>query len=474
MTLRSRITLLTLSILALSLLVIGASLYPLLRGFLYQNLKADLDVASGQVLRSVRTSPSIPSLPPSLYAEVDVVVLSHSAPITTKDLEDSIIPIKSASLGASRLVLKPVDYYRLLDKGSVWAETSLPHGQDTPLRLLVKGVLLQLPIGFLNTSVPVVVLTAKPLGPVLSTLQGLLRIYLLTAVAVLLLASFLVDALVGRTFRPLETMSRKAEEVSLQSFTTLPESPGNDEVSTLVHSLNRMLKRLERSFQTQRRFLADASHELRTPITAVLGHVGYLLRRTQLSDAQRESMETIQREGERMKRLVTDLLDLAASEGQIPLEMRQMDLCTLLHDISEEFSHAFAGRIELDLPESAMATGDEARLHQVFSNLVANAIKASAKTVTLRVRNLEEKLVVSVEDDGPGISTEHLPHLFERFYRVDKARDRTAGGSGLGLAIVKSIVEGHGGKVWVDSEPGKGTVFNVSLKRATVQSLPRR
>ena len=145
----------------------------------------------------------------------------------------------------------------------------------------------------------------------------------------------------------------------------------------------------------------------------------------------------------------------------------------LLEEVREEFAKSFDGEILVEAPEDLYVLGDPDRLHQVMANLVSNALKAGARHVWLRAFDLVDKAVVRVEDDVEGIPEEHLPHLFERFYRVDKARDRERGGSGLGLAIVKAILEAHGGEVWVESQVGKGTAFSFSLPASGPPPPPR-
>ena len=478
MNLRTRITLLTLLILSLSLLVIGASVYALLQRYLYQTLRAELRDAVSQVIN--QNNIPFPAgnsaellnkvLPPSVYGEVDILIPDKPTPESFVN-NFEVIPIPSRTLGGQRILLTPNDYAILLQKGEVWTITQLPQADGQPQRLLVHGVLVRgrnAPLNLRDTWLAVLV--AKPLRPIELTLAELSRVFLFVSILVLTLVGVLTYVLVGKTLEPLEAIAHKAEEVSIKGWTRLPEPDTNDEVAAVARALNRMLARLEHAFQTQTRFLADASHELRTPITAILGHVGYLLRRTPVTETQRESLETIRREGERMTKLVTDLLDLAGSEGGWRFDIRPVEVRELLEEIAAEYGRTFDGEIKIEAPEDEVwVEADDQRLHQVFANLVANAIKAGAKTITLRVLLPGDRVVVQVVDDGPGIPPEHLPHLFDRFYRVDKARDRAAGGSGLGLAIVKAIVEALGGEVWVESEVGHGTTFSVSLKRATTQ-----
>ncbi|WP_457630157.1 sensor histidine kinase [Oceanithermus sp.] len=483
MNLRTRITLLTLLILSLSLLVIGASVYALLQRYLYQTLRAELRDAVSQVVNQndipfpAGNSAELlnKALPPSVYGEVDILIPDQPTPESFVN-NFEVIPIPSRTLGGQRMLLTPNDYATLLQKGEVWTIAQLPQADGQPQRLLVHGVLVRgrnAPLNLRDTWLAVLV--AKPLRPIELTLAELSRVYLFVSILVLTLVGVLTYVLVGRTLEPLEAIAHKAEEVSIKGWTRLPEPDTNDEVAAVARALNRMLDRLEHAFQTQTRFLADASHELRTPITAILGHVGYLLRRTPVTEKQRESLETIRREGERMTKLVTDLLDLAGSEGGWRFDIRPVELRELLEEIAAEYGRTFEGSIALEAPEDEVwVEADDQRLHQVFANLVANAIKAGARRVELRVRLPGDRVVVQVVDDGPGIPPEHLPHLFERFYRVDKARDRAAGGSGLGLAIVKAIVEALGGEVWVESEVGRGTTFSVSLKRAKARPPRQR
>ncbi len=468
MTLRTRITLLTLTLLAASLLFMGLAVYSLLARYLYQGLKNELDDALGQVVRLVnRGGKSLleAALPPTVYAEVDLVLALP--PLKAQDLEQAIPLVRSPALGGQRLRLAEADYALLLRQRIIWTRAELPRGQAAPLPLLVRASLLEAQGPPPLERIPVLVLVAKSTEPIEATLDQLVRIYAATALFVLLIGGWLAYLLVARTLKPLEAIARQAEAISARSFAPLPEPEGSDEVATLARALNRMLARLEHAFEAQRRFLADASHELRTPITAILGHVGYLKRRTNPSERQLESLEVIAREGERMRKLVGDLLELAESESGWRFEPRPVELGQVLGEVVEEFRPTFAGRLLLEAPdEPVWVLADPDRLHQVFANLVSNAIKAGAKAITLRVRAPRERVIVQVADDGPGIPAEHLPHLFERFYRVDKARDREKGGSGLGLAIVKAIVEASGGEVWVESEPGRGTTFSVALARA--------
>ncbi|GGM95896.1 sensor histidine kinase [Thermus composti] len=458
MTLRTRITLLTAGLLLVAFLVLGFALEGLLRNFLYGSLRADLKEAANQVVRLLNLGGQAlleAGLPPSLYAEVQLLPEEDPALLAR---EGGISLQKSPALGSQRLLLQEADYRTLLERGEVWAKVELPR-EGRPLPLLVYARRVEVNVA--GSVWEGALLVGRPTEDLEATLSQFARIYAGTALFVLLLSLFLARGLVARALEPLEWVARRAEAMT-ERPEPLPEPEGEDEVASLVRALNGMLSRMQKAFEAQTRFLQDASHELRTPITAILGHVGYLLRRTPLTEAQRESLEIVKREAERMGKLVSDLLDLSQS-GTWRIEPVPVRVLDLLEEVREEFKRSFEGEIRVEAPPEVWVRGDPNRLHQVLANLLANAIKAKAKTIHLKAFGLGERVLVRVEDDGEGIPKEHLPHLFERFYRVDKARDRERGGSGLGLAIVKAILEAHGGEVWVESEVGKGTAFSFSL-----------
>ena len=468
MTLRTRITLLTAGLLLATLLVLGLALEGLLRSFLYRNLRLELLEASNQVVRLLNLGGQAlleAGLPASLYAELQLVPEEDPALLAK---EGGISLQKSPALGSQRLLLKEADYRALLKQGEVWAHAELPR-EGPPLRLLVYARRVE--VNLSGTTWKGLLLVGRPEDSLESTLAQFARIYAGTALLVLLLSILLARNLVARALEPLEWVARRAEAIS-ERPEALPEPEGKDEVAALVRALNGMLSRMQKAFEAQTRFLQDASHELRTPLTAILGHVGYLLRRTPLTEAQKESLEVVKREAERMGKLVSDLLELSQS-GTWRMEPVPVRVLDLLEEVREEFGKSFEGKIEVEASPELWVRGDPDRLHQVLANLLSNAIKAKAQHIWLRAFDLGEKVVVRVEDDGEGIPKEHLPHLFERFYRVDKARDRERGGSGLGLAIVKAILEAHEGEVWVESKVGQGTAFSFALPSAAPPPPPR-
>jgi signal transduction histidine kinase len=237
------------------------------------------------------------------------------------------------------------------------------------------------------------------------------------------------------------------------------------------------LERLEQLFNSQRRFLADVSHELRTPLTVIKGNVG-LMRQQGIADE--ESMDSIEAEVDRLTRMVGDLLLLAQAEsGRLPLDHSKVELDTVFLEVFQQMRLLAGERLQVKLAEidQIMVIGDRDRLKQVLLNLVGNAIQYTPQggQVNLALRKVADKAQIIVTDTGPGIPSQDLPHIFERFYRGEKSRKRNkTTGFGLGLSIAYWIVRGHGGTIEVNSAEGKGTTFCVwlPLNGQVAPSLP--
>jgi two-component system phosphate regulon sensor histidine kinase PhoR len=237
----------------------------------------------------------------------------------------------------------------------------------------------------------------------------------------------------------------------------------------VFHNLTR-LKQLER---TREEFIANVSHELRTPLSHIKGYVETLLDGAKNDpEVSTRFLETIARNAERLKLLIEDLLTISELEsGRVKLNLHSVELRSVVAKVFDDFkSRAEAKHIALACETTDLAVrADPGRLEQVLSNLVDNAIKygRTGGRVAVGAQSSEDaKVEVFVKDDGVGLPAEALERVFERFYRVDKARSREQGGTGLGLSIVKHIVQGHGGRVWAKSEPGKGATFFFTLPSA--------
>lgn len=293
-----------------------------------------------------------------------------------------------------------------------------------------------------------------------------------TGILAFLLASFLAVFIARSVSRPLQKLADAATAVSQGDYNQRVTPQGPDEVQQVASSFNRMADQVQQTQQSQRDFVANVSHDLKTPITAISGWSQSLLDGTADSpDAQQRAAGIIFNEAERMARMVAQLLDLARLEsGQFELAREIVDLQELLTDLHRNMALQAEEkdiRLITDLPAVPTITGDWDRLMQVFSNLLDNALAhtPAGGAVHLSLRRVGPNMLeTAVQDTGSGISPEDLSRIFERFYQVDKARTRhTQRGTGLGLAIVKELVEAHNGRIQATSKPGKGSVFIVRL-----------
>ncbi|MCA9867183.1 MAG: HAMP domain-containing protein [Anaerolineales bacterium] len=288
----------------------------------------------------------------------------------------------------------------------------------------------------------------------------------------------MLTILTSSLFRPLEDIATVARQITRADDLSrrVPHSSRTDEIGELARAFNQTLERLDRLFRSQQRFLADVSHELRTPLTSVRGNLDLMKR---FGHYDEESMDVIQDEMERMSRLLGDLLLLArADTGGLPLQIGPVELDNVLFEVYRQVRRIEKPvSVELTAVDQATILGDEDRLKQLLLNMVDNGIKYTLPGGTVRLSLTKEggwaNLIIS--DTGIGIPPEDLPHIFDRFYRVDKARSRAQGGSGLGLAIAKWIVQAHGGAIQVDSTVGQGTTFRITLPlNESPRQLPDR
>lgn len=250
---------------------------------------------------------------------------------------------------------------------------------------------------------------------------------------------------------------------------------GRDDKPTGVVVVFHDITRIKKLENVRKEFVANVSHELRTPLSIIKGYVETLLDEESPDPATaRQFLQTIARHSKRLEVLIGDLLTISALESQqARLDLDAISLQNIAATVVEELAGQAAARsiaVQHQIPDSVPdVRGDPQRIHQVFFNLLDNAIKytQTGGQVVISAKLQKDIIVSCVADNGPGIAAEHLPHIFERFYRVDKARSRELGGTGLGLSIVKHIVQAHGGKVWAESDPArKGSQFYFMLPRA--------
>ena len=460
MPIRWRLTLWFGLILCVTLVVSGVVIYTLLQRSLYSDVDNTLRIYSNEVHTALDTSnitdPTDYNAVCSCLPSVDRFA-SPGIYIQLADKNGNIMG-KSDNLGDQYL---PVDQSQLdpVLKGE-FRVGIVTASDGTRLRVMDS------PLKLGNQTL--VVEVGHSLKQIDNTMSSVRWAILGGVLAALTLVGVSGGVLVRRALSPVGRITRTAQNIELSS--DLSRRVGYkgpmDEVGQLATTFDHMIEHLERDFKAQKHFIADASHDLRSPLTVLRGNLDLLKRN--LSEGERqESLKAMEGEVERMGRIVNDLLLLAEVESG---QMKRREMVSLKEILLEGAARgqqlAPNTNIVMGRLEDLSVMGDAYMLKRLLSNLIDNAIAYTPEggVITLSLYRDGDQALLEVADKGKGIAPEHLPHIFDRFYRVDQARSRIKGGSGLGLAIVKAIAEQHQGKVTVTSEPGKGSTFTVSFR----------
>jgi len=338
---------------------------------------------------------------------------------------------------------------------------------DDPTRQLV--VYMATPIVSESTIAGAVVASASVQGVMdrISVLEFEVTLLTVSVAAVLLIATMMVSTSV---MRPLGDVLRGLRRIGGGDFAHRIRVRGHSEFAQISREINDMAEKLSEQEEVRREFISNASHELKTPLSTVKILVQSMLQAPVMDEEMnREFMQDIDSEVDRMSALVGDLLDLVKNEGAKRIvDPEWLDLSLICRSVIDRLTPKARGRGQKlvgEIPPELMMSGDASTLERMILNVTDNAIKYTPEGghVTLKLSKRRDILTVVVEDDGIGIGEEEQKHIFERFYRVDKARARQTGGTGLGLAIVKEIAATHGGTVRVESELGKGTHMIITL-----------
>jgi two-component system, OmpR family, sensor kinase len=284
-------------------------------------------------------------------------------------------------------------------------------------------------------------------------LDGLLAQLVIGGPIALLLASGAAYLLAGAALRPVEAMRARASQISAETAAQrLPLPDSHDEIFRLGETLNAMLGRLDEGLRRERRFVADAGHELRTPLALLQTELELALRRPRSPEELEGALRSASEEVDRLTRLAEDLLVLASSEdGALPLRVAELSPRDVLESVAKRFATRAGGHgrgLEVAVQSDTTFTGDRLRLEQAVGNLVDNAFRHGEGSVRLEAGREDGRTVLRVRDEGKGFPPEFLPHAFERFTRADESRPR--GGAGLGLAIVDAVARAHGGEARVE------------------------
>jgi heavy metal sensor kinase len=463
--LRARVTCWYVGLLAATLLVFGACLYFGFQRYLetaleqslaseargiVQSFVSEVD-AKGTAWLTEEVSEAYPPASGEHYIRISCLgPAGNSEVLYQADGARSLSPQTSTNVGNLH---EPRFRIEALGHGGKVVEYSLPYNSASGTRYLVETGARRDQIDQLLRSLLTILLTLTPLVLLAAAAGGYL--------------------LMTQPLKPVVSLTQQAERIGVGALgERLPVIPTGDELERLSLSLNRMIGRLEEALAHNRRFSADVSHELRTPLTILRGELEHVMQMRNAGldvvDAVGSALEEI----ERLSRIVESLLSIShLDSGDAGIEFRRFDLRALVSATVDQMQ-LLAGEKEITLRcdsiGSVEALGDESRIKQVLVNLLDNAIKYTrhAGHVAIGVEAQGDHAVFTVTDDGIGISAEALPHVFERFYRVEKARSRRTSGAGLGLPIVEAICRAHGETVSITSTEGHGTTVQVRLPLA--------
>ncbi|MFC1938626.1 sensor histidine kinase [Chloroflexota bacterium] len=460
MPIRWRLTLYFALVLCAILGLAGTLNYTLLQSNLTNQLDSNLEAYS----EGIRGTVSQRELSQPLNYDAIESIMPHLNEFVSTGIYVQVIDrngyvvAKSDSLGGQELPVSP----SLIERGfaeGVAAET-VPAGDGAKLRIMVSPLHMEDETLLLEV--------AQPSGYIDATMNQA-RWIIIVSIMVALVLSIMLGRLIFRgALSPVSQLTQTAR--SIENGRDLSRRVGYrgpmDEIGQLASTFDHMIERLDRVFKSQEHFVADASHELRSPLTVIRGNLD-LIKRSRIEAERRESLKAIESETARMTKVVKDLLSLAETDSGRLGEQQTVPLKEVLSDEMKRAqtvsgSHKIVTRHAEDLT----VKGDKHRLRQLLGNLIDNAIRHTPEdgTISLSLYQDGEWARLEVEDTGVGIPDEELPHIFNRFHRVDKARSRERGGAGLGLALVKQIAEQHEGMVAVKSMTGRGSTFTVWLK----------
>jgi two-component system, OmpR family, sensor histidine kinase ArlS len=443
MKLRTKIQLFTSIFMLVLILIVNASIYFLF----YQNsVESELDELTDQTTTIISSMKENQEIPPGdlLKAFIPADGMIRVYPETGKPLVRSKplidyekFPGEYSNQEIREVVVYEGNRYATVSRPIIWST-----GEIVTLQIVKK--LINLKENMKNLLYVLILASFLIIVPII--------------IAGNLLARFLlqpIKALISTMRENMKNMKWKKIELNNRS---------KDELYEMEKTFNEMIDSLKENYDMQEIFVSDASHELKTPISIVKSYAQLLERRGKDNpELVKESLEAIHSEANRMQKLVEQMLALAKNKEVQGVE--SVNLQQVLEETMETFIGAYGREIKLELDETPIfVQGNRDQLKQVFYILVDNALKYSDSTVNVSIEKQDNQVIISVTDYGAGIPKEEISRLFERFYRVDKARSRNTGGTGLGLAIAKTIINSHGGTIEVDSEIGVGTTFKVILQ----------
>ena len=450
-----RFTIWYLLVLAVLLGALSAGVYFYLSRSLYRSLDDSLELRSQQIC-------SVPPVLESIWhgefqEELGEIVMLYF--YTGSELVQVSPPEMSVSLSQEFI-------YEAINGRSSFATIEAADGQG--LRLLAVPIHLGIP-GLPLSSQPGALIIGRSTKQIDQALHGLVRTLAIADALALAVAAGGGIFLARRALKPVDKIAETAQEIGETDLSRRINVNTKDELGRLAATLNAMIGRLEKAFQRQKQFTSDASHELRAPLAVIEAESSLALQKERPPSDYRQSLETISQESKQMSSLIEQLLTLArADAGKEQWNFTDVNLGRVITNLSADVEVLCQEKglsCQLGQIQDLVVKGDAARLRELFMNLLDNAIRYTPApgTVSVSLHREGEMAIVAIKDTGVGIAAEDMPFIFERFYRVDKARSRAQGGTGLGLAICRYIAEAHGGKIEVESQVGVGSTFSVWL-----------
>ena len=457
MTLRARFAIWVAGLLVVVMVIFGGLVYSSLARGLYASIDDSLQLSAVQAIATINSENGRVEISDGGLDVVTAGLDLSDRGLTVRafdpqgNLIDAFGPYGSIPLRAADLASA-----RLQRSGFI----TLVKAEDTETLRLYTTPIVE------NGQVTGILQVVQNLNDVVETLARLRTALFIGAPIVAIVAALGGYVLATKALAPIDIITRTADHISSQDLSARLNLPNtHDEVGRLAATFDKMLARLDESFRRERRFVADASHELRTPLAAMQAILSVMREERRTADEYEQTLADLAEEADRLRTLVEDLLSLARSDGQGALAHERVELTPLLDSVTEALRPLVENKgltLRGEIDPGLVIQGDEDALIRVFVNLLDNAVKYTDHgEIAVGAHHYGAVTQVAVSDTGVGIPAEHLPHIFERFYRVDASR--SGNGVGLGLAIAQDIVRAHGGTIGVRSEPGAGTVFTVSL-----------
>lgn len=450
-----------------SFVVMGVLMYGLLGNYLAEYKTDDLHyVADSLADFTVKLARRNPNYAKDHYQmNLDALSVSTETLIVVLNTSGDVI---AATSGYENVVIRP-EFYSGVMRGERMQDIGTLGGVFNTTTLTV-GV----PIQFDENSTFGGVFVSLAMPEIHRLRSGVLHIFLISVSSVFLVALVIVYSMSARITRPLKALNNASKAIASGHFERRVSLPEQNEIGELGDSFNKMAESIEHLEEMRSSFIANVSHDLRTPMTTISGFVGGILDGTIPPEKQHWYLSIVLDETKRLSRLVTDLLDLSKMEkGNFPLEIRELDINELIRlTIIKSEKRIMEKDIRLTVnfqSDCQRVLADKDSIQRVLTNLLDNAIKFTDEGGFMDISTGitdKNKVFVSIQNSGIGIDKEDLIHIFDRFYKSDKSRSLDKNGTGLGLYIVKNIMLAHGETVWAESEPDSFTRFNFTLKPA--------